>query len=263
MSSRNPSNPAALKFPFKGLLRLRTKPPRRPGSPGAASSALAPVSPEVASHPHASHSHVVVFEHDDKSCSQSLFDMMQAIPKEGLTLRALLHLLGERGLLMACMIFAIPSLLPIPLPGMSVPQGIVIAMVGLGILLNRSPFLPERALEHKLSHNHLFMILEKGVKLFARIEKLSYPRLPFMTHGALMRSFNGILLVVGALLLGAPFPIPFSNVIPAYGILFLAFGTLQRDGWLVIGGYAMLILTVAYIGLVFFFGAGWIHSLFH
>ncbi len=208
------------------------------------------------------HSHVVVFEHDSKSCSQSLFDMMQTVPKEGMTLRALLHSLGERGLLMACMIFAIPSLLPIPIPGMSVPQGVVIALIGLGVLLNRSPFLPDRLLEYRLAQHSLAAILGKGVKLFARIEKLSYPRLSAMTEGHTMRVLNGILLVAGALLLGAPLPIPFSNVIPAYGILFLAFGTMQRDGWLVLAGYLALVLTVAYMGGVFFFGMSWIHSLF-
>lgn len=219
---------------------------------------------EAAGVPHGEgkHSHVVVFEHDGKSCSQVLFDLMQVVPSEGMTLRSLLHILGERGLLMACMIFCIPSLLPIPVPGMSVPQGIVIALVGLGILLNRSPFLPDRVLEYRIAHGNLAMILEKGIKLFSRIEKLSYPRLDVMTQGPALRLFNGVLLVTGALLLGAPFPIPFSNVIPAYGILFLAFGTMQRDGWLVIGGYLMLILTVLYMGLVFFFGASWIASLF-
>jgi hypothetical protein len=37
---------------------------------------------------------------------------------------------------------------------------------------------------------------------------------------------------------------------------------LQRDGWLVIAGYLMFLLSVAYIALVFFFGMTWIYSLF-
>jgi hypothetical protein len=244
MPSQTPSNSSSLKPPFKGGRALAKAPP----APAAGADAV-------------DHSHVVVFEHDDKSCSQALFDMMQTVPKEGMTLRALLHSLGERGLLIACMIFALPSLLPIPIPGMSVPQGVVIALIGLGVVLNRSPFLPDRMLEFRIAHKNLFMILEKGVRLFARIERLSYPRFGLLANGPMART-NGVLLVAGALLLGAPLPIPFSNVLPAYGILFLAFGNMQRDGWLVLAGYVMLLLTLAYIGLVFFFGMTWIHSFF-
>jgi hypothetical protein len=211
--------------------------------------------------PHPS-AHTVPFELEDKSCSQVLFDLMQTAPKDGMTVRALIHSLGERGLLMACMVFALPSMLPIPLPGMSIPQGTIIMLIGLGLLFNRAPMLPERLLEYRLPHKSLFLILEKGARLFHRIEKLSYPRMLPMTHGW-VHGLNGILLVLGAVILLAPLPIPFSNVLPAYGILFTAFGTLQRDGWLVIAGYVMYILTVVYIALVFIFGMAWIYSFFH
>jgi hypothetical protein len=215
--------------------------------------------PHIGPHPSA---HTVPFELEDKSCSQILFDLMQTAPKDGMTVRAIIHSLGERGLLMACMIFALPSMLPIPLPGMSIPQGLVIMLIGIGILLNRAPLLPERVLEHRLSHKTLFLILEKGAHLFHRIEKLSYPRLLPLTHGW-VHGFNGILLVLGAMTLMAPLPIPFSNVLPAYAILFTAFGTLQRDGWLVIAGYAMYLFSLVYIAVVSYFGMSWVYGLYH
>ncbi len=206
--------------------------------------------------------HTVPFDVEAKSCSSVLFDLLQTAPKEGMTVRSLIHALGERGLLMACMLFAIPSMLPIPIPGMSVPQGMIITLIGLGIVLNRAPLLPERLLEYRLPQASLFQILEKGARLFHRIEKLSYPRLLPITQGW-VHALNGIMLVAGALILAAPLPIPFSNVLPAYGILFLAFGTLQRDGWLVLAGYFMYLLTVTYLAAVFVFGMAGIYRLFH
>ncbi|MEO6096222.1 MAG: exopolysaccharide biosynthesis protein [Fibrobacteria bacterium] len=211
--------------------------------------------------PHPS-AHTVPFELEDKACSQVLSDLMHSAPKDGMTLRAIIHALGERGLLMACLIFSLPSLLPLPLPGMSIPQGLVIMLIGLGIVLNRAPLLPERLLEYRLSHKTLFLILEKGAHLFQRIEKLSYPRLLGLTHGW-VHGLNGILLVLGAAVLMAPLPIPFSNVLPAYGIMLTAFGTLQRDGWMVITGYLMYALTVVYISVVSYFGMSWVTGLFH
>lgn len=237
-------------------------------SAGAHADRRAHPRPKAGPHPSA---HTVPFEIEDKSCSQVLFEVLQAIPKDGMTVRALLHALGERGLLMACMVFALPSLLPIPIPGMSVPQGLIITLIGLGVVMNRAPLLPERLLEYRLPHKTLSLILEKGARLFHRIEKLSYPRLLTLAHGW-VHAFNGFLLVAGAVTLSLPLPIPFSNVLPAYGILFTAFGTLQRDGWLVIAGYLMFLVSLAYIGLVVAFGwsgvnhllhADWIRALLH
>lgn len=204
----------------------------------------------------------VTFQNDQKSCSQLLFDLLQTIPRDGMSVRTLIHSLGERGLLMSCMIFCLPSMVPIPLPGISMPQGFIIGLIGLGLLLNRAPMLPDRLLEFRLAHRSLFLILEKGTRLFARIEKLSHPRLDALTCGPVMRAVNGVLLVAGAALLMAPFPIPFSNVLPAYSILLLAFGIMQRDGWLIMASYAALAVSVAYIGAVLAFGMAGIRALF-
>lgn len=241
--------------------------PARPAVPGkspseAPSDWIAP--PEERRHGHEPRriANAVTFEHDQKSCSQLLFDLLQVAPGEGMSVRTLIHSLGERGLLMACMIFCLPSMLPIPIPGMSVPQGFIIGLLGLGLLLNRAPMLPERVLDYRISPRNLFLILEKGTRLFARIEKVSHPRIDILTRGIVIRAVNGTLLVTGAAFLMAPFPIPFSNVMPAYAILFLAFGIMQRDGWLVIAGYASLLLSILYVALVLGFGMAWVGSLF-
>jgi hypothetical protein len=206
--------------------------------------------------------HAVTFQHDPNSCSQLLFGLMQAVPPEGMSLRTLIHSLGERGLLMTCIVLCLPSMVPVPLPGLSVPQGFLIGLLGLGLLLNRAPMLPERILNYRLGRRNLHLILEKGTRLFARIEKLSHPRLDVLTRGLVIRAVNGTLLVVGAALLMAPFPIPFSNVLPAYAILFLAFGIMQRDGWLVMAAYAALVVSILYIAAVLHFGMAVLMALF-
>ena len=42
--------------------------------------------------------------------------------------------------------------------------------------------------------------------------------------------------------------IPFSNTLPAWGILLLAAGLLQRDGLLILLGYLFLLGTIIYFG---------------
>ena len=60
---------------------------------------------------------------------------------------------------------------------------------------------------------------------------------------------NGLALIFGGVLLMAPLGlIPFSNTLPAFGILLLAVGMSQRDGLVVLAGYGMLVATVIYFG---------------
>src|SRR5687768_7955128 len=112
-------------------------PSHLPAHPAAPETALPAEPPDwTAPLPERRHGHdahrianAVTFQHDQKSCSQLLFDLMQVVPADGMSLRTLIHSLGERGLLMACMIFCLPSMLPIPMPGMSIPQGFVIGLL--------------------------------------------------------------------------------------------------------------------------------------
>jgi len=82
-----------------------------------------------------------------------------------------------------------------------------------------------------------------------------------LTHPATFGRVNGILLVLSALLLMIPLPLPFSNTLPAYGILLLATGSLERDGYVVIAGYLMVLLSIAYLSVVAVMGTAWVQTL--
>ena len=190
----------------------------------------------------------------DKRFSTVLFDIARTIDFQGLTLRELLERFGERGLLMLCIVLTIPFLLPASIPGSSIPFGLVIALNGIGVLTHRSPWLPARLMNRRLDAKHLIAVLEKAGRLFARLEGLMHPRLLVLTHRGTIGRFNGILLVLSGILLMAPLPLPFSNTLPAYAALFLSAGSLERDGYLILAGYLMVLLTIAYFGGLAVFG---------
>jgi hypothetical protein len=190
----------------------------------------------------------------DKRFSTVLFDIARTIDPQGLTLRELLERFGERGLLMLCIVLTIPFLLPASIPGSSIPFGLVIALNGIGVLTHRSPWLPARLMNRRLDAKHLIVVLEKAGRLFARLEGLMHPRLLILTHRGTIGRFNGILLVLSGILLMAPLPLPFSNTLPAYAALFLSAGSLERDGYLILAGYLMVLLTIAYFGGLAVFG---------
>jgi hypothetical protein len=93
--------------------------------------------------------------------------------------------------------------------------------------------------------------MRSGAKTFARIDRIIRPRLLVLTHGATMNRLNGLILILNGIMLIFPLGgVPFSNTLPGIAILLLAAGMVQRDGVLLIAGYAMTLLSIIYfVGL--------------
>ena len=110
----------------------------------------------------------------EKSFSKSLLDIAGSIPPEGLTLRNVMEKVGSRGLLPLCMILTIPFLLPISLPGSSLPFGLLIALIGFGRLFDRPPWLPARFLDRRLTATQAETLLGKGARFFANLTGIDF-----------------------------------------------------------------------------------------
>ncbi len=176
-----------------------------------------------------------------------LSQIIAKIQGEHITLRDLLTLIGEQGLLLFCIILTLPFLLPVSIPGVSTIFGLVIILIGVSLVLNRLPWLPSRLMDRPIRNEHLIPTLEKGVQFFQKVERWMRPRLIQFTTGALANRLNGLALTAGGILLLFPLGfVPFSNTLPAVAILFFALGMLQRDGYFIIAGYIALLATVIY-----------------
>jgi hypothetical protein len=193
----------------------------------------------------------VQFQDTKSSFTETLLETARTLPPGTVTLRQLLEHVGEQGLLLFCMILMVPLLLPMGIPGVSTVFSVVIMLVAVGIILNRLPWLPNRIMERQFSSESLRQIMTQGAQLFGRIERFVKPRIPALTSTGAANRFNGFVLFVAGVLLIFPLPvIPFSNTLPAYGILFLAIGMLQRDGIFVLLGYLLVVASIVYFGVL-------------
>jgi len=205
------------------------------------------------------------FKDTDRKTSELLEDIIHAIKGEHITLRDLLSMMGESGLLLLCAFLSLPFLFPVSIPGVSTVFGAGIVLISAAITLNRLPWLPQKVADRRLESGKLRPVLERGVKFLRKIDRFFKPRLIGLTSGAVMNRVNGLVLMAAGLLLMAPLGlIPFSNTLPGVAILLLAAGISQRDGLVVLGGYVMVVLTIVYFaGLALLaYSAGQSFSLF-
>lgn len=199
------------------------------------------------------------FSDSRASLSATLLSVIDSIEGETITLRQLFTLIGEQGLLLLCALLTIPFLVPVSIPGVSTVFGAAIILISIGIFLNRLPWLPTRIMDRPLRTEKLVPTLRKGAGIVGRVDAVIKPRLGFLVEGAAMSRLNGLGIMLGGLLLIMPFGlIPFSNTLPAFAILFLALGILQRDGLFVALGYLATIGTLVYFTALFYaaFAAG-------
>lgn len=182
--------------------------------------------------------------------SQLLTSIIDDIHGDTITLRELLERCGREGMLMVCAIACLPFLIPVSIPGVSTVFGAAIVLLAFALFLDRLPWLPQRILDKGMDANKLKPVLHKGVNIVGKLERWLQSRMPALTTAAMQR-FNSAVLVFGGLLLMAPLGlIPFSNTVPAVGILLLTVGMMQRDGIFVLLGYLGHMLTVVYFGVL-------------
>jgi hypothetical protein len=170
------------------------------------------------------------------------------LPPEGVTLAEIRDLVGKDGLLILAGFLSLVFLIPVSIPGVSTVFGAAILLVGFSLLFGRNLWLPRSFQNRVVSTDKLRAALNRALAWLYRIERVSRPyRLSWLTSNGLMNVLNNGALILGAILLMAPFGlIPFSNTLPAFAILCLAVGLLQRDGVCILLGYFANIATIIY-----------------
>lgn len=179
------------------------------------------------------------------------------IPSEGITLGDFLDITGERGLFMSCMLLTAPFLLPVSIPGTSIPFGTAIFLISSDIMFKKPTLIPKRVMNYKISKNDMDTILNGISHVLTPLEdRVINQRFCFLTQGRRMEFVNGVAVAFGAMLLVLPILAVAGDFFPSYGILFVSLGNLEDDGYLVIAGYLTIIGTAIYYALIFALGIG-------
>lgn len=164
-----------------------------------------------------------------------------------LSLREILEILSEKCLALLLIFLSIPFCLPIQIPGMSLPFGLVISLLGVRMIVKKQLWLPQFILNKTISSQEIQKIVQKSTHFLNKIKRYVHPRMSWLSEQWVMVIVNGVVVFFLGIFLALPFPIPFTNLIAAWSIVFLSIGILKDDGVFVLIGYLGGLSTLAFL----------------
>ena len=169
------------------------------------------------------------------------------------TLGEIFSLTEERifGFLLA--ILSLPSALPVPAPGYSIPFGIAMFFLAIQLVIGRDrPWLPEKFLKGSMSLETIQKFVKMGTPWVEKIENVTKPRVAYLCTSLAGRVILGT--AIALMSISMMIPIPGTNTLPAIGIFVIAFGLLEDDGLICIAGLFICSLGLALTSSILIFG---------
>lgn len=185
--------------------------------------------------------------------SKKLDEIQEELPDENISLKELINVMSGEGLQFMIIILIAPFLIPASIPGSSTPFGILIILLEIAYLNNKSLYIPDFIGKYEISKENVLKLFDIIKKALGYVEKISNPRGKLSSKRYVLK-INAVVNIILAFLLFLPLPIPFTDFVPATSMLLLAVSTLEHDSYLMILGYVAAILTVIYFSSVGYVG---------
>lgn len=184
--------------------------------------------------------------------SDLLLSLPAAASERSVSLSVLAQILGNRSTGALLLFLALPMVLPIPAPGISVIFGVPLTLISAQLLFGRrSLWLPPRFAARSIGRDQLDAYIQRAVPVVRKMENLVKPRLVQLTRGLALRVIGATCLVLALII---TLPVPFGHLVPGAAISVMALGLIERDGFmtilgLLIGGLALVVVGLALFGL--------------
>lgn len=163
--------------------------------------------------------------------------------QEKIKLVDILSIAGERIFGFLFVILALPSALPIPAPGYSIPFGIILFLLAVQLIIGRQrPWLPVRMMNSQIKLETAQSFVKSGIPWLKRIEALTKPRYTAVCESLPGRVALGIAIACMSVLM--MIPIPGTNTLPAMGIFITGVGLSEDDGAISFGGLVFCTLVL-------------------
>lgn len=172
--------------------------------------------------------------------------MLLVSESESLEVGQLVDRVGDRGFGLLLLSLSLPSALPIPAAGYSVPFGILLLILAVQMMAGKPhPVFPERLQKIQLGKKLAERMLAGASWIFRKLEWIIRPRMRWVGRKAGL-FFMGILVACMAILMMVP--IPMTNTFPAFVIFLIGVGLTEEDGVFCILACVVGVLAVCLYG---------------
>ncbi|MEA5510844.1 exopolysaccharide biosynthesis protein [Crocosphaera sp. UHCC 0190] len=154
----------------------------------------------------------------------------------------ILELTGERIFGFLLVILSLPSALPVPAPGYSIPFGVLILLLAVQMIAGaKIPWLPEKMKKGSMKLETVQKFIKAGNPWLKRIEAITRPRMTYICTSVPGRVIIGVAICLMAI--SMMIPIPGTNTLPAMGIFITAFGLQEDDGFISLAGLVICLIA--------------------
>lgn len=177
-----------------------------------------------------------------RKLSDELRELLET-DREAITVQDIVHRVGDRGFGLLLLVLSLPSALPVPAAGYSVPFGILLLVLAVQMLMGKvHPVFPRRLQNLKLSRGFTEKLISGAAWIFEKLEWVIRPRMRWIGGRAGLMTMGILVLIMSILML---IPIPLTNTFPAFVIFLIGIGLTEEDGLFAIGACCVGILAVA------------------
>ncbi len=170
--------------------------------------------------------------------------------------------MGDRSHSLLLLVLSLPFMFPIPLPGLSVVFGLLVAFVASAWALGHPVRLPRKMAQVRLPKFFLERLPLYSDKLFYRVEVWIKPRSPWLFDHAIFRWLLAGIIILAGLFLALPLP-PGTNFPPGIVIFVLSLSILERDARLAILGVGLAILAAYFMSELVLWMWNWVAQYLH
>jgi hypothetical protein len=182
----------------------------------------------------------------DRRTWKALLDFARDFKGDRVHLRELDQVLTDRAFGFLLLVFALPNVPPLAIPGLSTLTGIPLAVVAWQLMCGiPAPRLPRWLAQWSVPHERFLVLVVRFAPRLGRIEQLTRPRWPWLHTVAAERMAGMFCLLLAVVLI---LPIPFGNSPPALAVALIGLGIIGRDGIFVIAGVAVGLTALALAG---------------
>jgi hypothetical protein len=181
--------------------------------------------------------------------SEILRQILADNPQDMISVEQIVNSLGTSSFGTSLMVFSIPEVIPIPVPGLSAVVALPTGLLGAQMIMGNGEIrLPKALLKRSVPRKAFAAAVKTILPFLERAEKKVRPRWQWATSPAAKRFLGALIFVLACVI---ALPIPMTNMPPAIAIFIIALGLVERDGKLIALGVALGLASIALIGGAF------------